>query len=50
MTMIRRPSPRLLALAIATLLPCTALAQSDAAQSDAAQHHTYADPSLRLGG
>jgi iron complex outermembrane receptor protein len=37
MTMIRRPSPRLLALAIATLLPCTALAQSDAAQSEAAQ-------------
>jgi iron complex outermembrane receptor protein len=35
MTMIRRPSPRLLALAIATLLPCTALAQSDAAQPEA---------------
>ncbi|MFC7302455.1 TonB-dependent receptor [Luteimonas weifangensis] len=34
--MIRRPSPRLLALAIAALLPCTAFAQSDAAPAAAA--------------
>jgi hypothetical protein len=35
MIMIRRPSPRLLAIAIAALLPCTVFAQSAAAQPDA---------------
>jgi iron complex outermembrane recepter protein len=37
MNMIRRPSPRLLALAIAALLPCTVSAQSAAAQPEAQQ-------------
>jgi iron complex outermembrane receptor protein len=44
MTMIRRLSPRVLALAIATLLPCTAFAQSATTAPEADSQQTQGQP------